>query len=76
MPGLATYQAVLLAGGEDKRLHPLTGPAGAVKALLPVANKPLISYPLKALSEAGLKHVFIVRRSLGREQIACSAVSS
>ncbi len=58
-------QVVLLAGGDDKRLHPLTGPAGAVKALLPVANKPLISYPLKALADAGLKQVFLVRVASG-----------
>lgn len=55
MPGLS-YQAILLAGGDDKRLYPLS----SVKALLPVANKPLISYPLKALSDAACKHCFIV----------------
>uniref|UniRef100_A0A7S0S6S1 Translation initiation factor eIF2B subunit gamma n=1 Tax=Chlamydomonas leiostraca TaxID=1034604 RepID=A0A7S0S6S1_9CHLO len=57
MPGLA-YQAIVLAGGDDKRLYPLT--TGTVKALLPVANRPLLSYPLKSLADAGLKHVFVV----------------
>ncbi|KAL6765072.1 eukaryotic translation initiation factor 2B gamma [Haematococcus lacustris] len=55
--GLA-YQAILLAGGDDKRLHPLT--SGMLKALLPVANRPLISYALKSLADAGLKHTFVV----------------
>lgn len=54
----ASFQAVLLAGGEDKALFPLT--SGVVKALLPVANRPLISYPLRSLSEAGLTHVLVV----------------
>ncbi len=57
-----SYQAVILAGGVDKRLNPLCS-AGTPKALLPVANKPLISYPLKNIQEAGLKHVFVVGRS-------------
>jgi dTDP-glucose pyrophosphorylase len=58
MPGSGlSYQAVVLAGGDDKRLYPL----GGVKALLPVANKPLLSYPLRTLQDAGLKHAFIVR---------------
>lgn len=57
MPSL-NYQAVVLAGGDDKRLYPLT--TGTVKGLLPVANKPLLSYPLRALAEAGLKHAFVV----------------
>ena len=54
-PGLS-YQAVVLAGGDDKRLYPL----GGVKALLPVANRPLLSYPLRTLSDAGLKHALVV----------------
>lgn len=57
MPG-SSFQAVLLAGGEDKALFPLT--SGIVKALLPVANRPLLSYPLRSLSDAGLTHVLVV----------------
>ncbi|MEW5317384.1 MAG: hypothetical protein WDW38_008684 [Sanguina aurantia] len=53
-----SFQAVLLAGGEDKSLFPLT--SGVVKALLPVANLPLLSYPLRSLSDAGLTHVLVV----------------
>ena len=53
------YQAIVLAGGDDKRLFPLT--AVTAKALLPVANKPMLHYPLKTLVDAGLRHVFVVR---------------
>ncbi|GFR40448.1 hypothetical protein Agub_g976 [Astrephomene gubernaculifera] len=52
------YQAVVLAGGEDQILYPLT--TNTVKALLPVANKPLISYPLRTLAEAGLRSAIVV----------------
>lgn len=55
---LLDYQAIILAGGECKRLYPLT--SGSVKALLPVANKPLLSYPLKALSDAGVRNALVV----------------
>mmetsp|Transcript_13010 Transcript_13010/g.22960 ORF Transcript_13010/g.22960 Transcript_13010/m.22960 type:complete len:470 (+) Transcript_13010:3-1412(+) len=57
---LGGYQAVVLAGGgaSDKGLFPLIGLAA--KALMPVANKPLLSYSLKLLSDAGLRHVFVV----------------
>ncbi|PNW86040.1 hypothetical protein CHLRE_03g207825v5 [Chlamydomonas reinhardtii] len=54
----ASYQAVVLAGGEDQILYPLT--TNTVKALLPVANKPLISYPLRTLAEAGLRSAILV----------------
>lgn len=53
-----SYQCVVLAGGDDRRLHPLT--ASSVKALMPVANRPLISYTLKALADAGQTKVFVV----------------
>jgi hypothetical protein len=35
--------------------------AGTVKALLPVGNRPLISYPLRNLAEAGIKNCIVVR---------------
>jgi CTP:molybdopterin cytidylyltransferase MocA len=54
------YQAVVLAGGEEKSLYPLTS-GGGVKALLPVANKPLLGYPLRTLETAGLRSAIVVR---------------
>eukprot|EP00967_Tisochrysis_lutea_P140181 scaffold255773_cov18-Tisochrysis_lutea.AAC.2 len=51
-------QAIVLAGGEDKTLFPLT--CGTAKALLPVSNRALVSYPLKSLHKAGLKHAIVV----------------
>jgi hypothetical protein len=63
MVGPATaYQAVVLAGGEDQILYPLT--TNTVKALLPVANRPLISYPLRTLAEAGLRSAIVVSACL------------
>ncbi|KIY94734.1 translation initiation factor eIF-2B gamma subunit [Monoraphidium neglectum] len=52
-------EVVILAGGECKRLYPLTS-GGVVKALLPVGNRPLISFPLRHLAEAGIKSAIVV----------------
>lgn len=54
------YEVVILAGGECKRLYPLTS-GGVVKALLPVGNRPLVWYPLRHLAEAGIKNAIVVR---------------
>lgn len=53
--------AVLLAGGFGKNLHPLTS-AGTPKALLPVGNQALISFPLKTLEQGGVTHTIVVSR--------------
>ena len=52
------FQAVLLAGGEGERLGRLVD--GFPKALLPVANKPLIYYSLRYLEMNGFKQVIVV----------------
>jgi dTDP-glucose pyrophosphorylase len=54
------FEVVILAGGECKRLYPLTS-GGVVKALLPVGNRPLIWYPLRHLAESGIKKAVVVR---------------
>lgn len=66
-----TYQVVVLAGGECKRMYPLTS-AGTVKALLPVGNRPLISYPLRNLAEAGIKKCIVVS-ARGRKICCCGS---
>ncbi|KAL4427461.1 hypothetical protein ABPG77_000750 [Micractinium sp. CCAP 211/92] len=51
--------AVLLAGGGGSRLYPLNA-SGTPKVLLPVANRPLLSFPLRMLEESGVADVFVV----------------
>jgi dTDP-glucose pyrophosphorylase len=49
------------------RLHPLTSDHGdepCPKALLPVANKPMIDFPLTWLEQSGITGVFFVTLSL------------
>ncbi|EIE22403.1 nucleotide-diphospho-sugar transferase [Coccomyxa subellipsoidea C-169] len=53
------YQAVLLAGGSGTNLFPLNQ-TGLPLSLLPVANQPLITYPLKTLEGAGIVDVLVV----------------
>lgn len=55
----SSFDAVILAGGECKRMYPLT--SGTGKALLPVANQPLLSYSLKHLADAGVRSAIVVR---------------
>ena len=50
-------QAVILAGGQGTRLRPLTD--NIPKPLLPILGKPCIDYILTALSDAGIREVFV-----------------
>lgn len=52
------FQAVILAG-YGNRMYPLTEEYSLPKALLPVANKPLIYYQLKWLVNAGIQDVIV-----------------
>jgi translation initiation factor eIF-2B subunit epsilon len=52
-------EAIVLAGGEDTRLHPLTS-SDNPKCLLPVANVPALLYSLVALQKANVAVVFVV----------------
>lgn len=56
---LPSCTAVLLAGGGGSRLYPLNA-SGTPKVLLPVANRPLLSFPLRMLEENGLTDVLVV----------------
>ena len=51
-------RGVVLAGGLGTRLFPLTKDTN--KHLLPVYDKPMIYYPIEALTNAGIKEVMVV----------------
>lgn len=50
---LSEFTVVIMAGGAGSRLAPLTD--GLPKALLPVANRPLITHVLETFERAGVK---------------------
>lgn len=51
-------QAIILAAGEGRRLHPLT--ANRPKVMIPVAGLPLIEHAVQGLVESGIKDITIV----------------
>jgi glucose-1-phosphate thymidylyltransferase len=51
-------RGVVLAGGTGSRLMPLTKVTN--KHLLPVANKPMIYYPIEKLTAAGIDRILVV----------------
>ena len=53
--------AVLMAGSGGSKLYPLNS-SGTPKVLLPVANRPLLTFPLRMLEESGVADVLVVRR--------------
>jgi len=53
-----SLQAVILAAGEGTRLRPLT--QNRPKALIPVANKPIIEHTILSLLEAGIRDIIVV----------------
>ncbi|KAJ6716256.1 TRANSLATION INITIATION FACTOR EIF-2B SUBUNIT GAMMA [Salix koriyanagi] len=53
------FQVVVLAGGTCKKLLPLVS-KDVPKALLPVANRPVLSYVLEQLELSNLKDLIVV----------------
>jgi UDP-N-acetylglucosamine diphosphorylase / glucose-1-phosphate thymidylyltransferase / UDP-N-acetylgalactosamine diphosphorylase / glucosamine-1-phosphate N-acetyltransferase / galactosamine-1-phosphate N-acetyltransferase len=51
-------QAVILAAGEGKRVRPLTW--SRPKAMIPVANRPIIGYVIDALVKNGIRDIIVV----------------
>lgn len=51
-------KAIIAAGGKGTRLRPLTFTSN--KHLIPIANKPLILYPIEDLAQLGIKEVGII----------------
>uniref|UniRef100_A0A7S0H794 Translation initiation factor eIF2B subunit gamma n=1 Tax=Amorphochlora amoebiformis TaxID=1561963 RepID=A0A7S0H794_9EUKA len=62
------FQAILLAGGAGNRMYPL--PEKTAKCLLPVCNRPLITYQLRMLENTGLKECIVVVTEHTAQQVS------
>ncbi|CEP12948.1 hypothetical protein [Parasitella parasitica] len=63
---VSEFQAVVLAGyGSSNRLYPISEEDSMPKALLPVGNKPVISYTLDWLEKAGIHDIIVVIQAIG-----------
>ena len=50
-------EAIIMAGGEGKRLRPLT--EKTPKSLLKVGNRPIIEHNIDRLAEYGVENIYI-----------------
>ena len=62
---LLPVDAVLMAGGEGKRLRPLT--ESTPKPLLQVGGKPIIEYNIDRLAQVGVKNIYLSINYLGEQ---------
>ena len=62
-----TLKGIIPTGGRGTRMRPLTFSSN--KHLIPVANKPLIFYPIETLANAGIKNIAITYNPGGREHV-------
>lgn len=64
VPFTAKFEfAVIMAGGEGKRLRPLT--ATVPKPMIEIAGMPLLERQIESLVKAGLKHIYLSVNYLG-----------
>ncbi|RPB20451.1 hypothetical protein L211DRAFT_829356 [Terfezia boudieri ATCC MYA-4762] len=69
------FQAVILCGGGTS-LYPYTQPDDMPKALLPVANRPMVYYALDYCEKAGVKSILILTLQEHHSQIQSHFKSS
>lgn len=62
---LLPLDAVLMAGGEGKRLRPLT--ENTPKPLLKVGDKPIIEYNIDRLANVGIENIYLSINYLGEQ---------
>jgi len=60
-------KAIIPTGGRGTRMRPLTFSTN--KHFIPVANKPLIFYPLETVANAGIKEIAITYNPEGLEEV-------
>ncbi|KAL7749212.1 Translation initiation factor eIF-2B subunit gamma [Sorochytrium milnesiophthora] len=67
-PTQTEFQAVVLAG-YGNQLYPLTEKENVPKALLPVADKPMISHVLAWLESAGIQNVIVLGQKGAQDEL-------